>query len=169
MAPPIIPLSEKLWSKIDKSGGDGVCWPWTGYISTDKRSGFRRAIISLGKRGSMKPRFAPRILWTLLNGDIPEGLFVLHHCDFSICCNPKHLFLGTQADNMADMVSKGRGQKGESNGRSKLQDFQAREILQKARSGIMQKEIAAEYGIAPSAVSGIFCGRKWKHLQGEPK
>jgi hypothetical protein len=49
-----------------------------------------------------------RLAWELVNGPIPEGMHVLHRCDEPRCCNPDHLFLGTQAENMADMHRKGR-------------------------------------------------------------
>jgi len=49
-----------------------------------------------------------RLAWELANGPIPDGLSVLHHCDNPPCCNVEHLFLGTQTDNHADMVAKGR-------------------------------------------------------------
>lgn len=51
---------------------------------------------------------AHRAAWTFLRGPIPDGLFVLHRCDQPGCVNPAHLFLGTQADNMADKIAKGR-------------------------------------------------------------
>lgn len=46
--------------------------------------------------------------WTQARGPVPEGLFVLHHCDNPPCCDVEHLFLGTKADNTADMMAKGR-------------------------------------------------------------
>jgi hypothetical protein len=51
---------------------------------------------------------AHRVAWEIVNGPIPNGLLVLHHCDVRACVNPEHLFIGTQLDNMRDMISKGR-------------------------------------------------------------
>jgi len=50
-----------------------------------------------------------RLMWTITNGPVPQGLYVLHKCDNRICCEPDHLFIGTQRDNIADMIAKGRG------------------------------------------------------------
>lgn len=59
-----------------------------------------------------------RVAWTLTNGSIPDGMCVLHRCDNPPCCNVEHLFLGTLADNSADMVAKGRCRSG-ANSKSK--------------------------------------------------
>lgn len=95
-----------FWSKIDKTG-DG-CWPWK---STIDRDGY-------GQQGFKKKNLrAHRLAWELTHGPIPEGMQVLHVCDVRNCCNVKdHLFLGTDKDNIADMVRKGRQSKGETHG-----------------------------------------------------
>jgi HNH endonuclease len=93
-------LSERFWSKVDKSGD---CWVWTG--SRDLK-GYGK--INIG----CTPTLAHRVSWQIKSGDIPEGLFVLHRCDNPPCVNPAHLFIGTAGDNVQDMMSKGRQRKG---------------------------------------------------------
>ena len=86
-----------FWAKVDKSG---ECWTWTG--ARDPR-GYGR----LGR--GRKTLFAHRFSWEEENGPIPNGLFVCHSCDNPACVRPSHLFLGTQKDNIRDMMSKNRG------------------------------------------------------------
>ena len=90
-------LTDRFWSKVDTSG---ECWTWTADLDDH----------GYGRLGIGRKRIEPahRVAWTLANGPIPEGLRVLHHCDNPPCVRPDHLFLGTQADNMADMMAKGR-------------------------------------------------------------
>lgn len=87
---------ERFWSKVDKSGD---CWVW---------------IASTSSKGYGKFWFrnwhwrAHRVSWILANGEIPEGMHILHECDNPPCVNPDHLTSGTQLDNMKDKVQKGR-------------------------------------------------------------
>lgn len=80
-------------------GDPAECWIAKGSTS----DGYPRIQVN-GKRWLMH-----RLVWTIFRGEIPFGMLVLHTCDVRRCCNPCHLFLGTNADNMADMKAKGRG------------------------------------------------------------
>jgi hypothetical protein len=108
---------------------------------------------------------AHRIAWSLYHGKpVPKKMKVLHRCDNPKCIEPDHLFIGTQADNVADMVSKGRQAtlKGERNGQARLTESEVREIhASMARSPV----IAAYYGISVPLIERIKGGKSWKHLK----
>jgi len=94
-------IEERFWLYVNPEPNTG-CWLWDGYL--DGR-GYGR----LGKGGRSGGLIgAHRFSWELCNGSIPEGLSVLHKCDIPICVNPEHLFIGTQQDNIDDMIKKGR-------------------------------------------------------------
>lgn len=92
----------RLFSRLSYSPATG-CWEWTGEV---KANGYGRIRRKVNHRDVHIP--VHRAMWEALNGAILGGLFVCHHCDNPRCCNPKHLFLGTHSDNMADCVAKGR-------------------------------------------------------------
>ena len=118
---------------------------------------------------------AHRVSWEISNGPIPPGQHVLHHCDNRGCVNPTHLFLGTNADNRADCVAKGRqrGAKGERNTKAKLTTEQVAEIraayvpapIGHPRRGDPPRSItvlAERYGVTRSQIYHIVRGWNWK-------
>ncbi len=98
-----VPLTERFWEKVQITSG---CWLWLG--------GFHRAGYGQINAGAPNPRMilAHRVAWELTLGPIPNGLLVLHYCDNPPRVNPSHLFLGTQRDNVKDMMQKGRNRSG---------------------------------------------------------
>jgi hypothetical protein len=90
----------RFWAKVRK--GDG-CWEWQASRNSSGYGWFR-----FGPQGSRTPTGAHRVSYVLTKGPIPEGMQVLHRCDNPPCVNPSHLFLGTNDDNHADKVAKGR-------------------------------------------------------------
>lgn len=153
-------ISERFWSKVDKSGGQDACWPWMAFCQPKGygRFGIQR---SDGSWGRIQ---AHRLSYELTYGAIPDDLHVLHHCDNPPCCNPTHLFLGTNADNVADRVAKGREagiSRGEENGRAKLTADLVRLI--RAATG-SQRAISKRFGISKAHVERVRNGKSWAHV-----
>lgn len=152
------PLLERVNERIDKSGGPDACWPWIMY-----RARFGHGIIGvLG--GTMK---AHRAAWTVFVGPIPDGMCVCHRCDNPPCCNPTHLFLGTIADNTADMIRKGRAVSlsGERNGFAKLREADVHAIRRRRAAGESYAAIARSIGVGHCAVRDVAIGKTWAHVQ----
>lgn len=108
-----------------------------------------------------------RLVYALCVGDIPDDMNVLHKCDVPGCCNPDHLFLGTQQDNIADMIAKGRhrfANSGEKNGRALVTAKDVLRIRKLCDEGTSHTELAREYGLQPSAIDKIAARRTWRHL-----
>lgn len=157
---------EQFWSKVDRSGGPDACWPWTGA----RASGGYGQMSLEPRRGSPKVG-AHRFALIAVGHIIPSGALVCHHCDSPPCCNPAHLFVGTQFDNMRDMVAKGRQVnpvfRGEMNSSAKITENDARLIRALRRNGLPYKDIAARFGISRQQASAIVLRRKWAHVSDE--
>jgi hypothetical protein len=100
--------ARRLWARVERGQPD-ECWEWQGARSDGRKPYERRYGIIRRSVDEGGGRVAThRLAWEVTNGPVPDGLQVLHSCDNPPCCNPAHLWLGTHADNMADMARKGR-------------------------------------------------------------
>jgi hypothetical protein len=143
-----------LWASI-AIGRPDECWEWQGYVQPNGYGNYY-------DKADGKKHSAHREAWISVNGEIPDGLCVLHRCDNRKCCNPGHLFLGTHSDNAADKVSKGRQAKGRDTiSAAKLTEDSVCAIRTDQRS---QQKIADDYGITQSNVSYIKSHKKWRHI-----
>jgi len=151
----------KFWQRVDKSKGAAACWPWMG--TRTKKYGY-------GKARDPRLKFmtvAHRMAWEYENGPIPDGLFVLHHCDNPPCCNPRHHFLGNDLDNQTDKEKKGRGNhvQGERIGSAKLTESDIRSIRRLRSEGLSQRAIGEKFGVAQAHISKILLGVWWRHVK----
>lgn len=145
----------QLYAHLDRAGG---CWEWKGNTN---RHGYGQ----LQNRGLAKNGVRAHVLsWVLHVGPVPSGMFVCHKCDNRRCSRPDHLFLGTCADNMADMVRKGRSRFGIKNHNAKFTEADVLEIVQALLNGERVTDIAIRFGCGTSRISTIKAGKSWKHL-----
>lgn len=92
---------QRFWSKVAITANPDKCWEWTRALATGGYGSFY-------DRNIGRNAIASRVAWEMTYGEIPPGMKALHKCDNPCCCNPNHIFIGTQKDNMQDMVRKGR-------------------------------------------------------------
>ena len=110
-------------------------------------------------------RLAHKAAWELVNGPVPSGLHVCHSCDTPACVNVVHLWLGTQAQNVADMDAKGRGNrpvfKGVENTQSILTDDAVREIFTSKAS---HAALGRKFGVYHTAIYKVRSKESWRHI-----
>ena len=147
----------RFWSKVQKLTDD--CWIWTG-----GHNDRMYAIFNVRKDGKSFQYKASHYSWKLFTGrDVPVGLFVCHHCDQPLCVNPHHLFLGTNQDNVDDMVEKGRQAKGERLGSSKLTMETVRLIRDEHMNGsVAFTALAEKYGVTRKTIANVVHRVYWK-------
>ena len=154
---PIQDAATRFWPRVLKTDG---CWIWQGYKDPN---GYGQ----IGRRAKLI--LVHRLSWELTYGSIPNGLWVLHSCDNPSCVRPDHLFLGTNADNVRDMVAKGRARNagtmrlccGDKNVNAKLTGEIVREVRQLCASGVTRTELARRYGVNITTISRAVSGRTW--------
>lgn len=142
---------EDFMAKVEQHA-DG-CWVWLGGHTS---GGYPRYQCGWAN-------YAHRVMWTITNGPIPDGLDVCHTCDNPGCVRPSHLWAGTAKDNLRDAVRKGRIAKlrGELSGNHTLTWESVREIRRLLGSGVTQRVIAKQYGVTQPCITHISTGKTW--------
>lgn len=166
--------ASEFWKRVDQSGGPDSCWEYTSSRTVD---GYGK----LGWTPAMPFYVAHRFAWFATNGPIPDGMFVCHRCDNPPCCNPAHLFIGSNADNMADMVSKGRQlsgdrnptvtnpervPRGEHHWSARLTEENVISMREMFKDGQQLPRIAEIFGVSKQVAHKAISGRTWAHLPG---
>jgi hypothetical protein len=146
--------AERLIERTKRGRG---CWEYTNYRNP---KGYG-TILAEGKM-----MLAHRLAWELERGPIPKGMNVLHRCDNPACVRVSHLFLGTLAQNNADMRAKGRAsgddRRGAERDNAKLTDNIVKQIRVSKERGV---DLARRYGVSQTLISAVRLGRIWKHIK----
>ena len=143
---------DRFWSKVNKTD---YCWIWT----TGKSSNGYGSFYFNDKTVS-----AHKFSWMLYYGKVIDNLKVLHTCDNRACVNPKHLYLGTSADNSRDMTDRDRQAKGENNGWSKLTKEQIISIKSYPYHRGLYRQLSKQFNVTPESISNVCRGIYWKHI-----
>ncbi len=151
---------ETRFSQKVQRAAPGACWEWQGSIAN---TGYGQMSVRRPD-GRWTMENTHRIAWKLAHGAIPADQCVLHRCDNRKCVNPAHLFLGTKADNIADMVSKGRQARGEKKPGAKLTAAVVRQMREMVKSGRTMKQVGRAIGVSASSVCMIASGKRWGHV-----
>ena len=149
------PGVERFWEKVDRGGGPAACWTWGASCDPKGYGQFNQ--------GNHVCEGAHIIAWELTHGPIPAGLCVLHRCDNPPCVNPAHLFLGTIADNNADMMAKGRHARGSGHGNARLTEDGVMSARAMRREGRLYREIGAALGVSEATIRYAL-QRGWRHV-----
>ena len=162
-----LPLISRFWPKVAKASG---CWLWKAAIRRDGYGLFTNQ----GRHYA-----AHRLSWELTHGPIPDGMWVLHHCDVRACVRPDHLYLGTREQNTSDAMLRHRFKsgdeahfrahpeivpRGERHWASRLTDDDVRDIRRRVAAGEKQVSLQREYELSSGLVSLIVHRKRWAHV-----
>lgn len=144
------PVEQRLWNRVDMSGGPDVCWEWQGAINSHGYGTIRERCASKG---------CHVIAFRSMRGPVPRGMN-------RKCCNPKHLFLGTALDNNRDRATKGRNNsaRGEATGHAKLTPRDVALIRHLVECGARQRPLCKLFGVTQMSINAIVHRRAWAHV-----
>lgn len=145
-----------VWRRVETRSAN-ECWPWRGNTSP---AGYGQMSVNL------RTCLVHRLAYESATGTDPGALFVCHACDNKLCCNPTHLFLGTNRDNQRDASRKGRLAHGSRHHAAKLTETEVREIRRRRAAGESQYALARAFGIGRPQVAAITnrAEKNWSHV-----
>ncbi len=143
-----------FWSRV-KTQSKSQCWLWTGSKDKDGYGYF-----TVGS----STRKAHRVAYLLANKSLPQGLCICHSCDTPACCNPRHLWAGSNKENCVDAVRKGRTLTGTRNRKAKLTESRVRKILALRKQNLTYSQIAKIVPCSDSTVMQIVNGKQWQSV-----
>ena len=148
---PMDDFFERYASKIDRNAPSG-CWLWMGATN--------RTVNGYGMfRVKRVAHYAHRAASAATHGELPKGAIVMHRCDTPLCCNPAHLCIGSQADNLKDMANKGRNFSNGLSKNAKLSKNQAEMARLMLKLGVSQKDVASVLGVTQGTISRLASGK----------
>jgi hypothetical protein len=154
----LLPNAPERFRRRVANAGD--CVVWTGTRLRNGYGLYKTYDPCAGKQSFL----AHRVAYYWHTGEDIAGKVIRHHCDNRGCVNPEHLASGTHADNVQDMMDRGRSARGERSAKAKLTAAQVQDIRQRVANGERHWALAAEYGVSRPAISLVASRRRWKHV-----
>jgi transposase len=154
---------EAFWRFVHVRGPDD-CWLWTG--GTDKsQGGVPYGRFWIGKRAVRAHRYA---LELVIGEPVPRNRLACHTCDVPLCCNPRHLYVGTTQTNAIDREDRRRRDRrpGERHHNARLTEADVLAIRAEKANGGQRRELADRYGVGPLHIDKIVRGETWKTVGG---
>lgn len=154
---------DRFWAKVDVRGPD-ECWEWKAGRYHDNYG-----MLGVQNQGHLTTMRAHVFALILATAEDAWGRYCLHTCDNPPCCNPAHLYWGTQRQNIADMDRRGRSNRpivrGEQNSNARLTEADVRAIRAAYATGrFSQQKLGNSYGVSQAVISGIVRNKAWTHV-----